>query len=92
MSSYPVRVQRDHYSGRNPRRRERQQRYNEVAALCERYLNGRIVARADNRQTYLYPNIAHDLGLDVEEVRRVLFGVDGGHNGLTVVKNAARPF
>ncbi len=70
MTGFPVHVKRDRYTGTNPGRREKQRRYNEVAAICERYLNIRIAADPANCQTYLYPYIADDLDLDVEEVRR----------------------
>ena len=92
MTGFPVHVNRDHYTGTNSGRREKQRRYTEVAAICERYLNHRIVADPANRQTYLYPYIADDLDLDVEEARRVLFSVDCGHNGLTVLKDPTQPW
>jgi hypothetical protein len=92
VTGFPVHVKRDHYTGANQRRREKQRRYNKVASICERYLNDRIAADPANCQTYLYPYIADDLGLDVEEVSRVLFSVDCGHNGLTVLKNPNQPW
>lgn len=91
MTSYPIHVQRDHYRGRDPRRRERQRRHNEVAQICERYLNEKIATSPANVQTYLYYQVARDLRLPLEEVREVLFSVDGGHNGLTVRKDPGVP-
>jgi hypothetical protein len=67
-------------------RREAAQ-YNEDAAALEAYLNEQIEADPDPIQEYLYGLIAPDVGMSVARVAEILFGVDCGHNGLTVAKS-----
>jgi hypothetical protein len=87
MVEYPIRVPRDGYRGSQPRRKAKQREANQIAEKLEKYLNDKIAADPSDRQTYIYGFIAGDLGLPTEVVRDILFGVDGGHNGLTVIKN-----
>jgi hypothetical protein len=62
--------------------------HNRIAAELERYINARIEERAEEIQVYLYYEIASATGYPLKLVREMLFGVDGGHNGFTVVKRA----
>jgi hypothetical protein len=39
-------------------------------------------------QQYIYGFIAPDVGMSLARVTEILFGVDCGHNGLTVAKSA----
>jgi len=91
MVNYPVYVPRKHYKGRNPREREKARRYNEVAKLCEDYLNKKILENPEEIQQYTYGFMAPDLGLTTDEVLKVMFAVDAGHNGVTVRKSLNKP-
>ncbi len=87
MVEYPIKVPRDGYRGSQPRRKAKQCETNQIAEWLEKYLNDKIAADPTERQVYIYGFIASDLGLRTEVVRDILFGVDGGHNGLTVVRS-----
>ena len=87
MVTYPVRVPRDSYRGRNPQKRQKCSERNRIAQELEKYLNNAIAKDDSHIQQYCYGNIAIDTGLSVEMVREILFGVDCGHIGLTVIKN-----
>jgi hypothetical protein len=71
----------------NKKYREKIRRFNELAELLEKHLNIKIEQNPDNIQQYVYGAIAAELGLARREVEDVLYGVDGGGNGLTVVKD-----
>lgn len=87
MVTYPIRVPRDHYKGRNPRRLQKRSENNRIAQELENYLNRAIEKDDANMQKFIYGFIAVDTGYSEETVRNILFGVDCGHNGLTVIKN-----
>lgn len=88
MVTYPIHVRRKHYNGSKDHLRRRCARTNQTAAELERYLNRRIEESDQETQVFLYGFIAADTGIAEEEVRRLLFPVDCGHNGLTVRKPA----
>jgi len=90
MPVYPISVPRDYYRGSNPRRCRKRQRCNEIDELCEDYLNRKISENPNEIQMYTYALIAHELSLTTKEVSEVLFGVDAGHNGITVRKPPPR--
>ena len=90
MPVYPINVLRHPYGGNDPRLRRKAQRYNEIAQLCEDYLNLKISENADEIQQYTYGFIAHDLNLTTEEVHEVMFAVAAGHNGITVHRPSLR--
>lgn len=79
----------EQYRGRNPRLVRKAQRFNEVAHMCESYLNRRISECLDEIQQYVYGFMASDLGLTTDEVYKVMFPVDCGHNGITIRKTPA---
>lgn len=86
MVTYPVRVPRDGYWGKDGRRRQKAARHNQVAEELEKYINEKIAADPSAQQTYYYHLIALDLNLPLDEVERILFSLDCGHNGFTVSK------
>ncbi len=88
MVTYPVQVPRKNYRGSDQKRLRKVIEYNRVAAELESYINGRVEARSEGTQTYLYYRIAAETEYPKELVRDVLFGLDGGHNGFTVRKRA----
>jgi hypothetical protein len=64
--------------------------HNQCAVRIEWYLNDRIAADPNPIQTYTYEFIALDLDLIADQAREILFGVDCGHNGLTVAKSSVK--
>jgi hypothetical protein len=87
MKVYPIHVPRKQYRGSKQSTRQRAAEYNRDAMRLENYLNDHIRANPAAVQQYLYGFIASDLGLASDRVREILFGVDCGHNGLTVAKS-----
>jgi hypothetical protein len=87
MKIYPVRVPRDPYSGRNDARRRKQASFNDAAQAIERYLNQAMEAEpAGSAREFLTVDIARALHLDDDLADRVVFGIDCGHNGVTIRK------
>lgn len=85
MKTYPVRVPRDLYSGRKDARRRKQTSFNDAAQAIEHYLNRamEVEAPGDARE-FLTADIARALHLDGELTNRIVFGIDCGHNGVTI--------
>lgn len=89
MKVAPVFVPLDPYRGSQQARLRKAIQYNECARAMEAYLNASIEADPTPIQTYYYPQLARATGFDRALVRRVLFAVDNGHNGLTVARSEA---
>ena len=92
MVAYPIRVPRKQYLGAKPSLRRKTAEHNELAKILEKHINDCVAERDDEIQVYIYGFIAADLGLRVDDVRAVLYGVDAGHNGLTIVKRPMTEF
>lgn len=86
MKTYPIHVPWHPYAGQNPRRIRATQRHNQIATLCEEYLNRKISECPDERQEYAYGSMAAALNLTTEDVYKAMFPVDCGHNGITIRK------
>lgn len=88
MVQYPITVPRKIYRGSKPNLQMKAQERSRVAQQLEDYIN-RKVRESDREILQLfYGSIAHDLSLSVDLVRDILFGVDCGHNGMTIFKAA----
>ena len=83
MVRYPITVGRSSYRGNTPKGRQKAAEYNRDAAMLETHINNQI----KNGQTgiFSYSTIAREVGLSVERVTEILFTVDCGHTGFTVV-------
>ena len=87
MRQYPVSVPRDYYSGSNPSRRRKAQDYNRVADRIEKHLNGEVAKWADDMAgSIMSHDVASAIGEDRDLVQRIVFRIDGGHNGVTIWK------
>jgi hypothetical protein len=86
MPVHPIRVPRDAYRGSNPRRLRKRQEFNELAQMLESYINDTFAKSGETGTVFIYANIAQKFNLTTEQVRDVLFAVDGGHNGITVTR------
>lgn len=92
MKTYPVRVPRDLYSGRNDARRRKQATFNDAAGAIERYLNREMQAEpAGTAREFLTADLARKLHLDPELTDSVVFGIDCGHNGVTIRRGGENP-
>jgi hypothetical protein len=87
MMPIPVRVPRDTYRGREPRRLRKRDEYNRVAQRVEAYLNDDLAKQAEHTVTvYFSHTIANALQEDSDLVQRVVFGIDAGSGGVTICK------
>lgn len=86
MVTYPIRISGDPYRGTDPRRKQKTQALNRLAADLESKINEMIANQTAPIRTYLYHQIARETGFDYETVRDLCFSIDGGHNGFRVCK------
>jgi tetrahydromethanopterin S-methyltransferase subunit G len=86
MKTYPISVSWDTYGGRDERKLRNRAEYNRVAKRVETYLNAKLAAEPEGIHQYLSHSIARDLGEDYNLVQRIVFSIDCGHNGVTIVK------
>jgi len=86
MKTYPVWVPRDSYRGHNPLRLVKKDRWDRLAARIQMHINSDLAGREDGLHTYYSDFIALELGEDPELVREIVFGIDCGHNGVTILK------
>jgi hypothetical protein len=86
MIVYPLKVPLDPYRGRNLARLRKAERFNALAERLERHINLQVQQSDDRIQIFYYGGLALDLGIPENEVENVLFGVEAGGNGITIVK------
>jgi hypothetical protein len=84
---YPIHVKRSTYRGSDPKKRQKASEENRVAALLETHINERIKAQTRPVESYLYYQIASETGVSEKTVRALCYGIDGGHNGFTVIRS-----
>ena len=87
MKKHPIRVPRDYYRGRDARRLRKQEEFNRVALLVKTYINA-MVDRwpEDTVAAIMSYEDASAIGADSDLVHRVILGIDGGSNGITIYK------
>jgi len=86
MVTYPVSVPRKRYAGGKASIQQKVNERNRIAAEFEKHINAKIEKQEEEVRIYLYHEIANETGYDLETVREILFSVDCGHNGFTVIK------
>ncbi|MHB8883594.1 MAG: hypothetical protein ACYC5H_00680 [Methylovirgula sp.] len=87
MKCFPITVPRKHYRGTDARRQRKLNEYNRVVAKVEEHLNADLEQQPnDSVKTYLSYYIAIEIGEDPDLVQEIVYGIDCGHNGVTIVK------
>ena len=87
MKTYPIRIPRHSYRGSNAAKTRKSNEYNRIAALVESYLNADLASKEnDTIQQYFCDSVASKLIEDRKTVRAVINSIDGGSNGVTIVK------
>jgi hypothetical protein len=87
MVKYPIRVAHDYYRGRDLRRVRKATEFNRVAARVETHINSAVADWPDDTFDSLSSGmIALDLGEDDKLVHEIVFSIDCGHNGVTILK------
>jgi hypothetical protein len=87
MKQYPIHVPRKTYRGSKPNLQLAAQEYNRVASELEKVVNQLIENSDKNVVQVSYHEVAGKTGYSVDRIRKILFGVDGGHGGLTAFKH-----
>ena len=91
MKSYPIDIGFHPYGGRDPPKVAKQQEYNRLARRIETWLNDQLAVRPDGVYGFLNHEIARALGEDRDAVADVVFSIDCGHNGVTLIKRPGDP-
>jgi hypothetical protein len=86
MVRYPIRIPRESYRGSKRNLQQKNNERNMLIQSIENHVNKKLSEKQDGIHVMLSYNIAFDMGLDPETVRKILVGVDGGSNGFTVIK------
>ena len=86
MAKYPIRVPRNHYFGKNTSKRKKAKEQNRIAEVLEKHINQKTEESNHRVQMYSYGLLAVELGLEVKDVRDILYKMEAGYNALTVVK------
>ena len=89
MVRYPISVRRSSYRGHTRNGLQKAAEYNRDAAMLETHINDQI--RNGQTGIFSYSTSAREVGLSVERVTEILFTVDCGHTGFTVVSNSNEP-
>ena len=84
MVRYPIHVELRRYRGADPKKRAKIAAWDRDAAMLEQHINDQI--RAGKTGVFHYSRIAHEVGLKEKRVSEILFSVDCGDNGFTVIK------
>jgi hypothetical protein len=82
MTKLPLQPRLDGYRGSDRKKQLKASEHNAMARRVVDHLNNQIANDPDERQQYLYYEIARELELTVEQVESAV--MYGGHNGITV--------
>jgi hypothetical protein len=86
---YRVHVPRRSYRGSNPKKRAEIAEDQRLCWLIEEELQKRYDALPlDEPHAIMSYEIAHAIGEDTEKVRRIVFRIQGGSNGVTFMKQS----
>ena len=84
MKSYPIHIRREYRGGKYL---SDTQEYNRISDKVQDYLNNDLAEQEDDTiHVYRGAKIALDLGENSELVHEIIFSIDGGHNGVTIIK------
>jgi len=83
MVSYPIRIARDTYRGRDPRKQQKAANHNREVAELERKINDMLREQKEPIKVYSWASIASATGLSYDFVQKVGYSIDCGSNGFT---------
>ncbi|NKA95834.1 hypothetical protein GO283_04386 [Ralstonia solanacearum] len=83
MVTYPIRIRRETYRGRDRTRQSRVVSQNSQIADLERYINDLLFRQEESIQVYDFADIARGTGFPLDFVSEVGYSIDGGSNGFT---------
>ena len=83
MVSYPIRIRRDTYRGRDQRKLQKAADHNRDVAELERKINDMLREQEEPMKVYSWATIASETGMSYEFVQKVGYSIDCGSNGFT---------
>jgi hypothetical protein len=83
MVSYPIRIRRDTYRGRDRRKQQKALDHNRKVAELEQKINEMLQAQTQPIKVYLWAEIARATGFSYDFVADVGYTIDGGSGGFT---------
>jgi hypothetical protein len=87
LRQYPVYVAGSAYRGSDAKKRQKAENYSRVAVRVQEYLNRLVEKWADDSMgSILSYQVAAAIGEDSDLVHRIISGIDGGANGVTIYK------
>lgn len=84
MATYPVRLERKSYNGRDPKKQRKVAERNRITSELEKHINSEIEQHGGG--VFFYSDIANATGYPVELVREICFPIDCGHNGFSIAE------
>jgi hypothetical protein len=87
MVTYPIYIQREHYSGRDAKRRLKVSDKNRIASELETYINNLLLKQDVPIQVYDFADIARATRYSLDVVSELGFSIDCGSNGFTAWKH-----
>lgn len=87
MVTYPIHIKRDHYGGRDTKKRQNSADRNRIASELEEYINQRLLKQEASVQVYDFADIARATGYSIDVVSGLGYSIDGGSNGFTAWKH-----
>lgn len=83
MVTHPIRIARNNYRGRDPRKRRKAAEDNRTAADLEAKINAMLLQQIRPVQSYLWLQIAQATGHGYDTIARLGYSIDGGSGGFT---------
>jgi hypothetical protein len=84
---YPIRLYASRYRGSDGRQRGNAAKNARAAQVLEGHINALLRIQQKPIQNYSYADIARDTGIDLQDVERLCYQIDGGGHGLTAIKS-----
>jgi hypothetical protein len=88
VATYPVRLERKSYNGRDPKKQSKVAERNRITGELEKHINSEIEQHGGG--VFSYALIAHATGYPVELVREICFPIACGHNGFRIAEPKKR--
>jgi hypothetical protein len=89
MVTYPLTIHVKPYGGKDARKQLRYRQMLDLARTIEAHVNARMAT--EYQYIFTYFDIGREVGASTEDVYKVLFPVDCGSNGITIVNLMNKP-
>lgn len=89
MVSYPIRIARDMYRGRDARKKQKAADHNRDVTELERKINEMLRTQTEPVKVYSWADIAQATGMSYDFIKSVGYSIDCGSNGFTATPPVA---